>query len=427
MESSAKRLKNEWHRIRNSPVVRNVGWVMIGQVGGYVLQAGYFVLLARLLGVVQYGIFAGAFAFVNLVARYGTLGTGSLFLRYVSVNRNQFALLWGNVLFVTICFGAIMVVILHVLGFRVLNPASASLVLLAAISNCLGMQVSGGVAIVFQTYEKLKLSALMNLLISLLRTITAAGMFVTLHHASAWQWAVASTVVSLAGGVASIALVIAQLGAPRFSLDVFRKHLLEGCQYAFASSTASAYNDLDKTMLSHYGMNAANGIYTMAYRVIDIATMPILSARDAVSPRIFQAGKGGIRESAAYVHRILKRVFLYSLGAAATMYLVAPWLPRFVGHSFTEASTALRWLCIIVVFRSVHEVMGYALTAAGLQHFRTGTQLIAAISNFGLNLWLIPIYGWRGAAWASLATDGSLCVMNWCVVKILTRKRLTAA
>ena len=47
---------------------------------------------------------------------------------------------------------------------------------------------------------------------------------------------------------------------------------------------ACAYNDLDKTMLSHYGMSAANGIYTMAYRVIDLASMPVSSMEDAAEP-----------------------------------------------------------------------------------------------------------------------------------------------
>jgi len=50
-------------------------------------------------------------------------------------------------------------------------------------------------------------------------------------------------------------------------------HGWEGIGYSFASSTTSIYNDIDKTMLSHYGMNFANGVYTMAYRIIDIATM----------------------------------------------------------------------------------------------------------------------------------------------------------
>jgi len=53
--------------------------------------------------------------------------------------------------------------------------------------------------------------------------------------------------------------------------------------FAVSGSTTSAYNDFDKVMLGHYGMTVANGIYSMAYRVINIATMPIQSIEAAAS------------------------------------------------------------------------------------------------------------------------------------------------
>jgi len=41
-----------------------------------------------------------------------------------------------------------------------------------------------------------------------------------------------------------------------------------------------------------------------------------------------------------------------------------------------------------------------------------------------LNIYLVPRYSWHGAAWASLATDGALGVMNW-VALFLLRKQTT--
>jgi O-antigen/teichoic acid export membrane protein len=65
---------------------------------------------------------------------------------------------------------------------------------------------------------------------------------------------------------------------------------------------------------------------------------------------------------------------------------------------------------------------GSALTGAGMQRLRTTSQLTAAIVNFLLNLWLIPEYGWHGAAWSSLATDGALSAMNWGMLVIITKR-----
>jgi len=56
---------------------------------------------------------------------------------------------------------------------------------------------------------------------------------------------------------------------------------------------------------------------------------------------------------------------------------------------------------------------GDALTGAGHLNLRVGIQAMAAAFNFGVNLYLIPHYGWLGAAWSSLATDGLLAIFNW--------------
>jgi O-antigen/teichoic acid export membrane protein len=109
------------------------------------------------------------------------------------------------------------------------------------------------------------------------------------------------------------------------------------------------------------------------------------------------------------------------------MFELAPVLPLFVGRSFSESVSVLRWLCLIPVFRSVHGVTGAVLTGAGLQRYRSVTQMVAVALNFGLNLWLIPTHGWHGAAWASLVTDGGLGVMNWAVLTVLVRSTPTVS
>jgi len=243
---------------------------------------------------------------------------------------------------------------------------------------------------------------------------------VVLHHASAWQWAVASTVVSAVAAGAAFGTVTAHFGWPRVQRGIFRAHAVEGFEYAFATSTSSIYNDLDKTMLSHYGLNAANGIYTMAYRVVDIATMPIFSIRDAAMPRLFERGRQGLAGASELANRLMKRSLVISVVAAAGMFLLAPVLPLVVGHGFGESSEALRWLCLIPVFRSVHQMTGSAITGAGMQRYRTASQLAAASLNLVLNLWFIPHWGWHGAAWSSLITDGALAAANWTMLRVLS-------
>ena len=104
-------------------------------------------------------------------------------------------------------------------------------------------------------------------------------------------------------------------------------------------------------MLSHYGMSAANGIYTMAYRVIDLATMPSASMEAAAAPRMFRLGATSLKQAAIFGRRLLNRSVLVSAAAAVGMFVLAPLIPLLVGQGFAESVSALRWLCLIPVFR----------------------------------------------------------------------------
>jgi O-antigen/teichoic acid export membrane protein len=410
-----------WVRLaKNVPegsFARHFGWMFLGQGMGYVLRGVYFVLIARLLGVLQYGVVVGAIALVNMVTNYSRLGSSVVFIRHVSADRTQFAVYWGNILLVTLGMSSFLIVVLHFAAGHLIGPASAALIVPTAIASCLCEQLTVGAGQVFQTFEKMRITATLNLLTSLARTLTAGTMLLVLHHATALAWVIASAVVSAIAAIAAVTLVTIEFGWPQVVPRLFLKRGAEGAEYAISASADTAYNDLDKTMLSHYGMSAANGIYTMAYRVIDLATMPISSIQMASEPRLFQLGAISLKEAARFGRRLLKRALLTSMAAAVGMFVLAPLIPLLVGQGFTESISALRWLCLIPVFRSIHGITGGVLTGAGLQRYRTLAQITAVAINFGLNLWLIPRHGWHGAAWASLATDGALGVINWSVLE----------
>jgi O-antigen/teichoic acid export membrane protein len=407
-------------------LVHNFGWMLVGQCSGYGLKVVYFIAIARLLGVLQYGVVVGAFALVNIVAQYGRLGTSTLLLRYVSADHTRFAAYWGNVLGVSLTMGGLLIVALRVVAPHLLDPASAALVLLLAVGSCICEQITIGATQAFQAFEDMRITALFNQMTSLLRAVAAVGMLLVLHRATAWQWAMASMVASAIATILAVSTVTIRLGWPRFMPYLALKRAGEGLEYSFASSTVNAYDDLDKAMLSHYGMSAANGIYGLAYRIIDMATVPIASIQLAAEPRLYKLASLRISDSMILGRRLLKHGLLVSSATALCMFALAPAIPLLAGTGFSEAISALRWLCLIPIFRSVHKLTGSVLTCTGRQRYRTITQVTAVLLNFGLNLWLIPAYGWRGAAWASLATDGALAMLNFSLVERL-RTRLTKA
>jgi hypothetical protein len=53
-------------------------------------------------------------------------------------------------------------------------------------------------------------------------------------------------------------------------------------------------------------------------------------------------------------------------------------------------------------------------------------QAAVAVFNVLINLWLIPAYSWRGAAWSSIASDGVLLISVATAVCILSRRAVQA-
>jgi O-antigen/teichoic acid export membrane protein len=96
--------------------------------------------------------------------------------------------------------------------------------------------------------------------------------------------------------------------------------------------------------------------------------------------------------------------------------VIAPLLPLLLGPEYQEAVSAVRWLSLLPLLKAVHYFGADALTGAGHQGVRTGIQIGIAVVNLLLNLWLIPLYSWRGAALATLLSDGLMIVVIWASV-----------
>lgn len=415
-------LRDQIRALRASSLAHNAGWMLVGQGLNLLLQAGYYILLARLLGVREYGVFAGAFAFAAIATPYSSLGSGLLFVRYVSTRADNFAAYWGNILLATFGMGLLLTILLYMIAPHLLNPESASLILLVALGDCVCRQLVSCIGQIFQAFEQLRMTAATNILVSFLRLMAIAFLALFCHRATAWKWALASLIVSALAAIMTSAFVIVRYGRPRFSLQLLLSKFQEGFGFSLAGSTQSAYNDIDKTMLSHYGLNIANGIYTMAYRIVDVATIPITALDAAVLPRYFYLSR---EKSASVVNlsvRLARRAAFLGLIMSICMFFAAPLIPLTVGIGFKDSEMALRWLCLIPVFRGVHQLTGSAITGLGFQRYRTTAQFSVAAINVGLNLWLIPRYGWLGAAWASVASDGTLALTNWSMLLCLGGK-----
>src|SRR5277367_2436330 len=101
----------------------------------------------------------------------------------------------------------------------------------------------------------MKFCSALTLLSNISRCILAVGMLVVLGRATAWQWAIASLCASALAACIAFATVTRFFGLPSFSPSLLIKRSAEGFVFAISGSTTAVYNDIDKVVLSHFGMN----------------------------------------------------------------------------------------------------------------------------------------------------------------------------
>ena len=406
----------------SSTMARNTLWVFLGQGSRLVIQGGYFVVIARVLGVNNYGSFVGAVALVAILSPFATLGFGNLLVKNVSRDREVFPESWGNTLLMTVVSGSILLVLVMALARFVLPPTiPAQLVFAVAISDLFAARLTDAAGQAFQSVEHVRWMANILIFLSIVRFIAAVAVAFVWKHPTPLQWGYFYCGSSVIPAAVSVILVSRRLGMPRINLRKIYSEMTEGFYFSTGLSAQTIYNDLDKAMLARYSTLDATGLYAAAYRIIDVAYTPVRSLLYAASPGFFRAGHTGIGSSVVYMKRLLPKGLIYSFLIFVGLQLFAPVVPHILGQEYARSVEALRWLAVLPLIRTVHSFYSDALTGAGHQGIRMGLQVFVAVFNVAINLWVIPAYSWRGAVFSSLASDALLAIIVFATAAIMCR------
>jgi O-antigen/teichoic acid export membrane protein len=394
-------------------------WMMGSHGLKLVLQAVYFIVVARKLGAAEYGTFIAASAVAEVVSPFSTLGIGNLMVKNVARDRNLFPLYWGNALVTNLIAGTGLILGLMVVAPLFLPSSISPLLLgLAAINSLIFSRILDLARMAYQSVSRFDRTAQMNLLPHMLRAGAALLMVSVFPDPNALDWMIVGILCLGSAAIVSLLVIHREIGPAKPNLPKLYPELRQGSYFAVGLSAQSIYNDIDKTMLASLASVEATGLYAAAYRLIEVAFVPMRSLLDASYTRFFKAGKTGVKGTWLVARKLLPMMGGYGLVAAAGLYLCAPVVPWVLGPEYQMAVPALQWLAPIVLLKGLHYIAADTLTGADLQGYRSLTQIGVAALNIVLNLWLIPRYGWQGAVFASLASDGLLMVVLWLFVAL---------
>ena len=410
-------------RMKARGLLRDTTHLSIGQGFRLVIQAAYFVLVARSLGPDAYGAFVTVVAMAALLGPFSGLGTANLFIKNVRSGKRPAAICWGNGILLTVLSGALLTAAAVGLSILLRLKTAPFAVFLVCLADMVLLKVTELAAFGFAASDRMKQTSIQNVVVSLLRLAGIAALMAIVHPVTLDRWVVVYLLTTLLGTIYAIARGSQLWGWPETDLTALREDAGEGVFFSIAGSATTVYNDIDKIMLSKLADLASTGVYAAAYRVIDVSMTPIRSLAAAAYPRFFRKGMDGIGATYAYALSLMAKAAVYGSAASAGLWLFAPTsCPTFWDPSTMLSLPAVRWLALIPFLRCLHSFLADALSGAGLQRTRMAIQVLAALINVALNLVILPRYSWRGAAWTSLGCDGLLVVMFWFTVLYYRRR-----
>lgn len=394
-------------RVRQSSLARDSFWMLLAQGISFACLMLYFLIVARVLGTDGYGAFVGVASLAAIVSPFAGWGSEHLLVRNVSRDRESLAVSWGNCLLLIIVSGSLItIVMVPLISAFLVQKVPAVVSLLIFVADLIGLRMQGVAGSVFVALNLIKWSAIVRVGVAVVKLASAAIFLLFLSNTGIWGWSIVYCLGTLLPTLFLLFFISHKFAKPEVSLKVLVSDLREGFYFAINASSETINASLDKAMLASLGTLNAAGLYGAGYRFIDFGFFPLFALQAAAYPNFFKYGASGIQGSWSFAKRLLPVALAYGGASAFVLLFIAPSIiPLALGSEYRDAASVLRWLFPIHGLAFLQYLFADTLTGAGFQGFKSGIQVLAAFTNFGLNYWLIPLISWRGAALATLSVE----------------------
>lgn len=417
-------LKDKVLRLRTSSLAKDSFWLLGSRGLNIFIQAAYFVILARTLGPAEYGVFVGVAALGSMVNAFAGWGSAQILVKHVSVDRSLLKYYWGNALLTVGVMGTLLTGLCMVLGPVLSRGAFPPLVIaLIFIADLIGFNISDISNAAFVASGQAKVAAFKAILLGFTKLLAAIVLAAVLENTTAVQWAYLYCISTTLPGIISIWMVNTWLDKPQVSIPRLKKELVEGFYFSVSQSSDFINGNIDRIMLASVASLQATGLYGAGFRIVSVFLIPINAVSGATFPRFFQHGTQGLKGSFGFAKKLMPLAIGYGLAAALLLFVIGPFVQNALGSGYEDVVQLLAIVSLVPFITAVQVLGGDTLTGANYQSYRTGVQVFAAVLNILLNLWLIPLYSWHGAAWATMASESTKAIGFFGCIFYLSKRR----
>lgn len=228
-----------------------------------------------------------------------------------------------------------------------------------------------------------------------------------------WHFGLAGVLFGLSVGAAS-AIMLARVyvgdslkGA--WDTDKLRLMMRYALPLVPASLSALVTLYVDRALLSYFSGLHDVGLFALGYRVASISLLGLIGIQGALIPLIYSHHK------AARTPADIARLFRWFSGVSILLcgflgLFAAEILQVLVAQPFRDASKIVAILAPACVLMQLY-IFFPGMFLEKKTWLQLGVQVAAAMANFALCLWLIPAYGFVGAALGNFLAAALFCVV----------------
>lgn len=410
------------------PVARNAAALFVA----YALPRGLTFLAAiaaaRALGTSDFGAYGTAAAFAVILSIVATLGMIPLLVRELAQHPDRAPSLMRAAHWVktgsNLVMLAAVVVLVRLLGYSAEVQWAA---MLLAIAYAIGAYVEN-LAAYFQATERMHIWAQASGLYGLVTGLAGGAVVVATSNLLLFSAA------PILGQAAALWWLLARLpspirrGAPASWADVQRL-LYSLTPFAVSFVVLTVYAKVDVLLLAHWWPASEVGLYTAAYKFVDLTRALATVGAAAVYPRLSRASAAQGDDGRLAGARLLELGLLGAVPVAAVLWaLRAPVIGLAFGPAYAGSVAVLAFLAAVLPALTLNVIALYVLAAA--RHMRWVAALYGATLavNLALNLAFIPTRGAQGAALAMLISEWGLAAgLAWCAVRGAKRHAVSGA
>ena len=398
-------------------IFKNISWLLISQIIAGICGFIWTILIARYLGVNDYGILGFAISLTGILSITVDFGISTHIVRHIATDYDSAPKYLGNILPLKSLFSIgtmfLTLIILILLKSNELTIIITLLFMIEGIIKSFIGLLNGS----FQAFEEGKYQGIGNTLLNL---ILLAFILLTIYtDLGIYGITISYILANLIGLIYLYYTFNKNITKPKFEFDksFCKKILIYSLPFAATSILYTIYYSIDVVMLNQIIGDYATGIYNATYKLISILTLFYSVYSAVIYPVMSKFYKNNKEILMITFEKSVKYLMLIiiPLTIAITLYS-SDIIYLIYGHEYAAASSALSILIWTVSLLFINGACNNLLNASYKEVTITKIYTIAAVFNVILNMFLIPHYSYNGAATATVLSDLLIMIIQLYVI-----------